>query len=268
MLIDIMPIWVLFFVIISIVIISAEIGFRIGRDVYDKARREKESPASSISGVILGLLAFILAFTFSIVSGRYETKKTLVRDEANAIRTTFHRADFLPESDRVTSRALLAEYLDGRITMAEARDPELVTGFLADARRLQRQLWEIAVANGRRDMDSDIGSLYVESINELERLHATRVSVGLQVRIPTSNWVVLLSLLTLGMMALGYYTAIAESHRSRVTPILAIAFALVLTLIASLDHPGDSLMPVSQQALIDVRSEITAAAETGTSARH
>ena len=256
MLIDFLPIWVLFLVIIAIVLISVEVGFRIGRAVYGKTNREKEAPASSISGVVLGLLAFVIAFTFSIVSDRYERKKALVRDEANAIRTAFHRTDLLPEPDQERSRALLSEYVDQRIVVGQARDAHLIKGFLADAIRIQQQLWELAVINARRDMDSDVGALYVESMNELADLHASRVSVGLQARIPTGNWIVLLSLLTLGMTALGYHTAIADSRRSRVTPILAVAFALVLALIAALDHPGDSIMPVSQQPLVNVQSEI------------
>jgi hypothetical protein len=108
-------------------------------------------------------------------------------------------------------------------------------------------------------MDSDIGALYVESVNEIAKLHATRVGVGLNARIPTAIWLVLLSLLTLGMIGLGYHTAIADSRRSRVAPILAIAFSLVIALIAALDHPGDSLMPVSQQPLVNVLSEMKAA---------
>ena len=69
-------------------------------------------------------------------------------------------------------------------------------------------------------------------------------------------WFVLLSLLTLGMIGLGYHTAIADSRRSRVVPILAVAFSLVIALIAALDHPGDSLMPISQQPLVEVQSEL------------
>lgn len=262
MIIDYLPVWVLFFVTVGLVMGAGEIGFRMGRSVRGKTEDERESPASSISGVILGLQAFMLAFTFGIVSDRYDSKKALVREEANIIRTAFHRADFLPEPDRAKTKALLQDYLDQRITMAQARDLGLVEKTLEDARRIQDQLWEIAVAYGRVD-SSDIAALFVDSINEIARLHATRVGIGLHARIPTAIWGVLLSLLTLGMIGLGYYTAIAESRRSRVAPILAIAFALVIALIAALDHPGNSLMPVSQQPLANVLSEMKAVPRAG-----
>jgi len=258
MLIDILPVWLLFFLTIGLVLLAVEIGFRIGRSVRGKTDDERESPASSISGVILGLQAFMLAFTFSIVSDRYDTKKALVREESNTIRTAFHRADFLPEPDRIRTKALLQEYVDGRIALVRSRDFGLVEKALTDAQRIQKQLWEIAVAYGRID-NSDIGALFVESVNEIERLHSTRVGVGLHARIPTTIWAVLLSLLILGMIGLGYHTAIADSRRSRVAPVLAVAFSLVVALIAALDHPGNSLMPVSQQPLVNVLSEMKAA---------
>jgi hypothetical protein len=259
MVIDVLPVWVLFFVSVSFVMIAVEIGFRLGSTVRRKTEDERESPASAISGVILGLQAFMLAFTFGIVSDRYDTKKALVREEANALRTVWHRSDFLPEPDRGKTKAVLQEYVDQRVDVTQTRDLELVKNAVEDAVRMQQQLWAIAVVHGQTDLNSDIGALYVESINEIANLHATRVGIGLHARIPTVIWAVLLSLLILGMIGVGYHTAIADSRRSRATPILAISFSLVIALIAALDHPGDNLMPVSQQPLINVQSEMKAA---------
>jgi nitroreductase len=258
MIIDILPVWLLFFITVGIVLLSVEIGFRIGRTVRGKTEEERESPASSIAGVILGLQAFMLAFTFGIVSDRYEAKKALVREEANTIRTAFHRSDFLSEPDRGKTKALLQEYVDQRIAVAQSRDAQLAYSSLGNALRMQQQLWDIALANARIDMNSDIGALYVESVNEIANVHAMRVGIGLQARIPTGIWAVLLSLLILGMIGVGYHTAIADSRRSRVAPILAVAFSLVVALIGALDNPGGSLMPISQQPLVNVQSEIKA----------
>lgn len=258
MIIDIVPIWVLFLIITVLIMIAVEIGFRLGRNVRKKTETELESPVSAIAGVILGLLAFMLAFTFGIVSDRYEVKKGLVREEANTLRTAWHRADFLQEADRAKSKAIMKAYVDERVAVALAHDAKLAQMSLGSAIKMQKDLWAIAVANGKLDMNSDIGALYVESINDLDNLHATRVGVGLNARIPTGIWFVLFALLLAGMIAVGYHTAIAESRRSRVTPILAISFALVLALIAALDHPGDSLMPVSQQPLVNIQHEMAA----------
>jgi hypothetical protein len=264
MLIDLLPIWVLFLISMGLVLLSAEIGFRLGRTARARADGERESPASSISGTILGLQAFMLAFTFGIVSDRYDTKKELIRAEADAIRAAYHRADFLPEPDSTRSKALMEEYVDRRIEAGEKREAQLAHNLLGQSLRTQQQLWDIAVANTRNNMDSEVGALYVESINDIANLHARRVSTALQARIPTGIWLVHLSLLTLGMIGLGYHTAIANSRRPRVTPLLAVAFSLVIALIAALDHPGDKLIPVSQQDLVNLQSEIRGRADTGT----
>ena len=254
--IDILPVWLLFFLTIAIVVVSVEIGFRLGRTVRRKHKDEREAPASSISGVILGLQAFMLAFTFSIVSDRYDAKKALVREEANVIRTTWNRADFLPEPDKARAKSLLQEYLERRIAVTKSRDMVFARESGVHALGVQRQLWDMAVVHGRTDLNSDIGALYLDSVNEIANLHALRVGLGLYARIPTAIWVALLSLLTLGMIGLGYHCALADSRRSRVVPFLAIAFSLVVALIAALDHPGDKMMPISQQPLQSVLSEM------------
>src|SRR5687767_2727730 len=213
MLIDVFPVWVFFLVSVGLVLASTEIGYRIGQTFRGKSETERESPASSISGAVLALLAFMLAFTFGLVSDRYDLKRALVRDEANSIRTVWHRADFLPEADRAKTKALLLEYVARRLDVARggADDAGVVNSALGEAIRTQDQLWILALTNGRMDMNSDIGALYVESVNELANLHAMRVGIGLKARVPTTVWIVLLSLLTLGMISLGYYTAIADS---------------------------------------------------------
>lgn len=256
MLIDLIPDWLLFFLAVGIVLFSGEIGFLVGRTVRRKAEDEMESPVSTMAGVVLGLLSFMLAFTFDIVSDRYDLKKALVRDEANVIRTTWNRADFLPEAERAKAKALLYEYVERRIAVASSHDVENVRASQRGFVDIQQQLWDMAVANGQKDMNSDIGALYVESVNQVAELHATRIEIALNARVPTAIWITLLSLLTLGMICLGYHCAIAESRRSRVTPILAVAFSLVLTLIAALDNPGDTIIPVPQEALVSVLSEM------------
>jgi hypothetical protein len=201
------------------------------------------------------LLAFILAFTFGIVYDRYDARKELVREEANAIRTAWLMADFLPGPDRLEAGGLFAEYVDLRLDISQAPDLDRVQAMIDRSLRIQRDLWDMAVANARKDMNSDVAALYIESLSELFNIQALRVAVGLQVRIPAGLWLLLSVLVTLGMIAVGYHFAIAGSvKRSLTTLILALAFAIVITGIFSLDNRNSRFMKVSQQPLIDVRS--------------
>jgi hypothetical protein len=258
---DAIPIWAVFIGTIIVVMISIEIGYRLGYAMHRRSQDEKESPVGAIAGAILGLAAFLLAFTFSIASGRYDLRKELVRDDAVAIRTAWQRADFLPEADRAQAKQLLYDYVVQRVTFAEARslEPERVREFLTDMLRIQTALWDMAVANARLDMNSDIAAMYIDSLNEVSAVHANRVAVSIQARIPGEIWLALLLITVLGMMGVGYQTGIAASKRSMARPILAISFAVVIGLIASLDRPDSGVMAVTQQPLIDLREVMSAA---------
>ena len=189
-------------------------------------------------------------------------RRALVRDEAIAIRTAWQRSDFLPEADRAEAAALLRQYVDVRVTFAEAGslEPERVKSVLSETQRMQDRLWDMAVANARKDMNSDVAALYIDSLNEVNGIHASRVAVGIQARVPGEIWLVLYCITILGMMSVGYQTGIAGSKRSMAWPILALSFALVFALIASLDRPDSGVMKVTQQPLIDLRDSMAAAA--------
>jgi hypothetical protein len=129
-------------------------------------------------------------------------------------------------------------------------------GILASATQTQARLWDMVVVDARKDMKSDVAALYVESLNDLFAIHATRVAVGLQGRIPEGVWLTLSILTILGMTAIGYQTGIAGSKRTFAMALLAVAFGSVIALIGSLDRPTGGYTRVSQQPLIDLLSVI------------
>ena len=122
--VDAIPIWAMFVATIIIVMVAINVGYRLGHAIHRRSADEKESPVSAIAGAILGLAAFMLAFTFGIVAERYAAKRALVRDEAIAIRTAWHRSDFLPETDRGVAAALLRQYVDVRVKFVHAGNLE------------------------------------------------------------------------------------------------------------------------------------------------
>ena len=253
---DFLPVWLLFAGTIFLVLISAEAGYRLGRLANRRPEVEKEATVSGVASAILALVAFMLAFTFGIVSDRFFARLSLVREEANAVGTAYRRADFLPDLERGESKRLLEEYVDLRLDFTQAGSLGRVSEFLSETVAIQDRLWEVAVANARRDMNSDVGALYVESVNQIIELQALRMALGVQARIPLQIWFVLTSVTVLGMMALGYHSGIAGSKRSLSTLILALSFALVIAVIASLDRPT-GFIQVSQQPMIDLRRSLT-----------
>jgi hypothetical protein len=261
--IDTIPIWITFVVTVISVVLAVRAGFTLGHRVRQKsAEDEKESPAAAMAAAILTLAGFMLTFTFGISFDRLNDRKTLVRDEANAIRTAWLRSDFLPEPDRAEAKGLLRKYVDIRLDVVkadEADDLDQEQKALRESNRIHRQIWDTAVKNARKDMNSDVAALYIESINEFINIQALRVAVALYPQIPEVIWVVLYVLVILGMMSIGFQTAITGSaRRSHSVWLLAVSFSVVITLIAVLDRPKSDVILVPQEPLIDLRGKMAA----------
>jgi hypothetical protein len=214
-----------------------------------KESAEPETPLGSLVGAMLGLLAFMLAFTFGLASTRFDARKQLVLEEPNAIGTTYLRAGLLPQSQGLEVRRLLREYVDVRLSIST----ENVDETLAHSAKIQALLWAQAKSLVNEDMDSEIRSLFISSLNEVIDLHQSRKTVGLQYRIPGIVWLTMYLLSALSMLAVGYQVGMVGLRRLRGTPVLAVAFALVIAMVADIDRPGEGLMRVSQQPIADVQ---------------
>jgi hypothetical protein len=207
----------------------------------------------AIVGAILGLLAFLIAFTFGMAASRFELRRGLVVDEANAIGTTYLRAALVPEPHRKEIRTLLRNYVDVRL---EAVESGIAEPAVARSEELQGQLWAQAVSAAEKN-PTPITSLFVQSVNEVINLHAKRLTMGVRNRIPTAVWWALYFTAILAMAGVGYYEGLTSANRSLETLVLVVTFSGVLGLLADLDRPQQGLIKVSQQALIDLRKSMT-----------
>ena len=223
----------------------------------DQSKKVKEKITSTNSSAVLTMLGFMLVFTFGIVYSRYDSKRELIREEANLIRTSWLRSDFLPEQDRLIAKNLLSEYIDLRINASQSKDIELVQNILNQSNVIQIKLWNIALANARMDVNSKIAAMYIESLNDMINQEALRVAIGVQARLPFVIWLMLYSLILFGMFCIGYESAINSSSKiSWLTPIMIFSFALIICVIASLDRHGSSIVVITQQPLIDLKNWI------------
>ncbi len=258
MVLDSIPLVVLFLATVILVMASIEAGHLLGTHAQRKGDAEKADPISGVSGAVLSLTAFMLALTFSMVANRYDARKELVRDDANDIRTVYKHTDLLPDPvDRANARKLVKSYLDQRLAFASKSntDPEHMQRVLLTSKRIEQQLWDITIRNQRNGMNSDYVALLVESLDEVASVQASRVDVSIESRIPPGIWLVLYGLTILGMMSIGYHSGIVQSKRSRATLLLALSFATVITFQISMDRPV-GFIKVSQQPLVDLQTWI------------
>jgi hypothetical protein len=251
-LLDFLPLWSIMPLTVVVALLSVELGYRLAGYRQRHAQEEKESPVGGMAAGTLGLLAFMLAFTFGLAGSRFEDRRQVLLSEANAIGTTYLRAAMLPEPMRTETQNLLREYVDVRL---EAVQPGKLDQALKTSEELHNKLWSQAVAATEKDR-SPIMGLFVSSLNDVIDLHAERVMAGLRSRVPGVIWIVLYVLAILAMVMMGYHSGLAHSRRSIAVIALVIGFSSVLYLIADLDRPGQGTLKVSQQSMIDLRQSM------------
>src|SRR5215472_16903310 len=145
--IDLLPLWALFISILLIVLLSVECGYRLGKYRRSRHEEEKEAPLGTMIGATLGLLAFILAFTFGLAAARFDSWRQVLLDEANAIGTTYLRAGMLPERGGQI-RGLLRDCVRARL---EAVQPGKLAEGIRRSEDIQQKLWTEAEILGQKN---------------------------------------------------------------------------------------------------------------------
>ena len=252
---DLLPIWGVFLATVAVVLLAVEGGFRLGQYRRRRSEQEDRPPVGEMVAATLGLLAFLLAFTFGLAASRFDVRRGLVIDEANAIGTTALRAGLLPEPHRSDVQHLLREYVDVRL---EAVQPGKLSRSISRAEELHARLWAHAIAVGEKNPGSIVVGLFVASLNEVIDLHAKRLALGVRNRIPGAIWAALSFVAIIGTSVMGYHAGLAGSGRSLALLALVLAFSAVVTLIADLDRPQEGLLRVSQQTMIDLQRTLAA----------
>jgi hypothetical protein len=252
---DALPLGGVFVAVFLLILTCVEIGHRLGKYRRSRSDREKEAPVGAMVGATLGLLAFTLAFTFGMAATRYDARKQLVLDEANAIGTTYLRTRMLPDR-RDEISGLLRNYVDVRLEAVSSGTVTSVTEGLRRSESLQEQMWAHAVALGENNPNSIVVGLFIQSLNEVIDLHSKRVTASLRNRIPGPIWTALFSIAALSFAAMGYQNGLAGTSRSIVEIVVILTFSALIVLIADLDRPQQGALIVSQQALVDLQQSM------------
>lgn len=203
---------------------------------------------------MLGLLALLLGFTFFMAVSRFETRQSLVIDEANAIGTTHLRVKFLPAEQTDAAEGLLREYVAARLSFYTAGiDSARLEKANMDATRIQGQLWALAVEAAAQDPRSVPAGLLAESLNTLIDIQEKR-QAALDNHVPETVLYLLLvvSLASLGVV--GYGCGLIRRRRPFSSALLAFLVVSVVATILDIDRPRRGLVEVSQRSLLRLQA--------------
>lgn len=247
---DSLPFVLIFVVTIALAALSFEGGFRIGRWRNRRQDHEQEVVARVEVGVVLGLVSFMLVVTFWVATTHFDAVRQAKLNEANAIRTTYLRADLLPEPYRSESRDLLREYVDVRLEAFRTGQYEQA---ISRSEELQNQLWSQASAAKEKVSSPIFAGYFIQSLNDMIALQTRRVVVGTEFRIPNVIWIAIYLIMALAAASIGCHAGLTGGSRPLVASAFILISSAVILLIADLDNPRSGALRVSQQVTEDLR---------------
>lgn len=237
-----------------------EAGRRIG--VWRNAKHSEDTakPFVALEGSVFGLMGLLLAFTFSSAASRFETRRHLAVEEANAIGTAWLRLDLLPAPRQTGLRENFRAYMDSRMAFyRDITDSQAVRRALFEATALQQQIWSQALTACSEAPAVSTPSLVLGSLNAMFDVRTTR-TVAANTHL-SSEIAILLILCPLLCSFLAGISFAARARRSW-THMLAFAAILSFTVfvIFDLEYPRVGMIRLDEfdKVLIDLRIEMQA----------
>lgn len=244
-----------------LLVAALEAGFRTAFHRQAHWDDATKSHIGALQGAVLGLLALLLGFTFAMAVSRFDNRKALVLEEANAIGTTYLRARFLPSPQNHEVAALLRDYVEARLDFYEAGiELSRLDAANVKASRIEDQLWALTVAAAAADPRSVPIGLLIESVNEVIDVREKR-RVALDNHVPEVVLYLLYVTAAVALGLVGYNSGLAGKRRLASGAIVAALIALVLTTILDIDRPRRGLILVSQDSLIRLRATLAQSAQ-------
>lgn len=240
-------------VLVILFFASAMLGSWLGRRIH--ARSEEDKDATTLATASMGLLALLIAFTYSIALARYDLRRQSVLGEANAIGSAANYALMLPPAQRWPTLDLLRRYTQVRIALGAPFDPVQFEKDVTTTSDLQVQMWRQAVAASAAEPQSLPVYQFVSNLNEVNNAGERRLT-ALRNHTPT---VVVFALIATAVFAIGftaYASGLGGSRRRIGMALLSLLLAVLILLTIDLDRPDRGTIQVSTQALSDALASL------------
>ncbi len=246
-------------ILMALLLIATEIGFRSNPPKEGDTKTVGKTDVGYILGAVIGLLALMLGFTFSMALDRFDVRRQLLIQETNSIGTTYLRAEVVAEPWSSEIRKLLRDYVTLRIEMRQKvlEDPKKIDWVLEQTQGLQNKLWDQAQALGRANPNQEVVSIFLDSLNGMIDLN-TRRKAAYYNRVPFPIYVVLFFIAAFSMWLVGFYFKVRRRHVWLLAGLLAFMISLVIFLIMDLDQGEKGGIRVNQQSLVDLDQFIRA----------
>jgi len=252
-------------VLLAIALAAIEIGFRFGRRSHGAAvDDDAKAHINATQASTLGILALLLAFTFSLSLQRFDTRSDAMVDEANAIGTAYLRAQMLPAPLRDETRALLRDYVDVRV---DAGHVSIIRGdewasLMARAGSLQNALWDGARRAAEANPSPVPSGMFVQATNDLIDSFGRR-DAAINRHVPEVVLFLLLGTFLITCAIVGFSAGVVGRRPPLVSFAMVVLIVVLVFVILDLDRPIRGLIVVSEKNLLDLQASMKAEAAVG-----
>lgn len=244
------------FILFGFLIASYVVGHRLNK-ARNKHNENSNQDLSGINTALLGLLALLLAFTFSMSNSRFDNRRKLMIDEANAIGTVLLRMDVYPDSMRDVLRGHLKEYVEARIAYYDAgMNEEEIQKQHIRTEQASAKMWAAAVAHAKVDyVTAQTSELLLVLTPMIDLVSERRAS--LESTIPDSIMYFLF------VICLGSFFLLGYDNRNKFDWIVIVGFSFMLAAtvftIIDLDRSRSGLIRMDSfnQKFIELRNSFT-----------
>ena len=231
-------------------IVSALLGFAVRRlpGLVLKREKEEEGQEAFIVSAVLGLLALLLGFTFSLALSRYDDRREMVLEEANAIGTAYLRAQLVAEPERTVISTILVDYATNRLELS-GRPDERFDQLLARNDQLLVDLWGHTMKVPESSGATPVTSLMISAVNDVIDLDAARKNAR-AAKVPSAVYAVLMVYFLATAAILGYSLTGLWARMAAV--MLFLLFSISILLILDIDRPNVGMLREQQKPMEDL----------------
>lgn len=244
--------------LLALMLVGMGAGFLIGRRRNAVASEEFRNQTTAVQGSLLGLLALLLGFTFSLGLSRHDARSDAVVAEANAIGTAWLRISYLPEDVQPEARADLRRYLRLRIEASEVTADQHVrrARLVANAESAFAELWT-AAAEAARTTGGPAAVSYGASLNDMIDALGSR-DAAIKRHVPEVVLMMMFVTFILSGAMLGYSSGITGARPATPVYLMMLLIVLLVFMIIDLDRPRRGLIEVSQEPMRALLASIEA----------
>ena len=240
-------------------VLFIEIGFRYGNTVKGRGVKAQMAQVRAIMGASLGLLAFMLAFSFSMAQKHFEERTQAYMMEVSAIDSAFRGADLIGLEKRIQAKELLRHFTKLRLELPKAArqaDMDAVVEMVRESERIHDLLWALAESSMEGAGEGQDTGIFAQSILAMINAHDARLQAALFNRISPIIWLTLFLMAILSMLVMGYQAGLTGARSTLATWTLAITFSAVMILITDLDRPNMTMFHLNQQLMVELESRM------------